>query len=261
MDFGTDLRSKVIAERRQHIEDTAKCVDCRTDQKTCRTGAIGQPGPEGLCCWSGRHEHRADRGALKVLLDELAVGGPVRTVAEIDPPPVLGPNLPGYGWLLHQDVWWYPRRRPAVRIASMDKPWRFNTARFVERRAEELADWEYSGMAGILGSPMGPGGDMAVDAFEREMDALLCDPVGWLRSTALMRALRKGLPGEDSSKGRALAVRAVHWNTCPMRKAHPGKLDRCVCIREGGRTVGATNDPAAVRRVPAREACVPEWTT
>jgi hypothetical protein len=43
-----------------------------------------------------------------------------------------------------------------------------------------------------------------------------------------------------------LAARAVHWHTCPMRKAHPAPSAHCLCIREGGRIVGATNDQAEV---------------
>src|ERR1041384_1638007 len=159
MDVGADLRSKVIAARRQHIEDTAKCVDCGTDQKTCRTLGAGQSGPDALCCWSGRgHEHKRDQKALDALLDEVASGGPVRIVAKVDPPPVLGPLLPSYRWLLHQDEWWYPHRRPALRIADMEKPHRYNTARYIERRAAQLADIEFRDMAAWAASPFGPGG-------------------------------------------------------------------------------------------------------
>jgi len=232
-----------IAARRQHIEDTAKCVDCGTDQKTCQVLGAGQTGLDALCCWSGRHEHRTDRKALNALLDEVAAGGPIRTVAEVDPPPVLGPLLPSYTWLLGQDTWWYPHRRPAVRVAEMDKPWRFNTLRYIERRAAQLADREYWHMAAIGASPFGPSGDMATDAFEREMDGLLREPLEWLREQPLMRALRKGLP-TGGKKLTTLQARAAHWSTCPMRLAHPGASDRCLCIREGDRVVGATNAPA-----------------
>lgn len=259
---GLAERAKTIAARRQHIRDTARCRDCGTDQATCRNLAPDADGRAALCCWNGRgHSHDDDRRAVNVLLDEIERGGRIRTVAEVDPPPVLGPDVASAQWLLGQGVWWYPNRRPAVRIAEMDKPWRFNTARFIERRADVLADEEHWRMARIAAGPLGPSGDMAQDGFRREMDGVLDDPLGWLRSTPLMRALRDGLPRPDSRKGRALAARAVHWNTCPMRKAHPGKLDRCQCIRDGGRTVGAANDRASVMRIERNALMTPEWTS
>lgn len=242
-----DLRMATIAARRQHIEDTAKCVDCGTDQKTCQVLGAGQTGPGALCCWRGdRHHHERDQKALDTLFDEVARGGTVRTVAEVDPPPVLGPLMPSNRWLLHQNVWWYPHRRPALRIAAMEKPYRYNTTRLLERRAPQLAGQEHRSMAGWLSHPLGPGGDMATDAFEREMDDLLRDPLGWLHERPLMRALRRGLP-TGGKKLAALQARAAHWSTCPMRLTHPGALDRCVCIREGSRVVGATNTPAGAR--------------
>jgi hypothetical protein len=207
---------------------------------------------------NARREHieklGGDRASLLYDLVREAAAGEVRTVAEVYPPPVQGPRLPDYDWLLHQNTWWYPYRRPAVRIAEMDKPWRFNTARFIERRAAELH--------GIVGMRyMGDAPDEVWHAWEQEQQ----DPVGWLRRTPLLRALRKGLP-TGGAKLRALEARAVHWNTCPMRLAHPASGDRCVCIREdvdpcdctydhadcphlatggdrSGRVIGATNDP------------------
>lgn len=152
--------------------------------------------------------------------------------------PVQGPNLPDYGWLLDQKEWWYPHRRPAVRVASMDKPHRFNVAQFLERKAAGLH--MSVGMRYMHNAP-----DDVWASFESE------NPVTWLRKTPLMRALRKGLPG-GGAKLRALQARAVHWSTCPMRLAHPGAWDRCVCVRDGtGRTVGTLNDPATSGPVTA----------
>lgn len=261
---GLAERAKTIAARRQHIADLARCQRCRTDRATCIAGMKGN-GPEGICCWGGiGHRHIEDSRLVDELIKEITAGGDVRAVAEVDPPPVLGPAVASAQWLLGQDVWWYPNRRPAVRIAAMDKPWRFNTARFIERRADALADEEHWRMARIAAGPLGPSGDMAQDGFRREMDSILDDPLGWLRSTPLMQALRHGLPREGTKESRMLAARAAHWNTCPMRKAHPGKLDRCQCIREDGATVGATNDPgsrASVDRATRNALMTPEWTS
>lgn len=238
-----------IRERRQRITDLARCVDCGTDWKSCIVDDTGdKTGPGSLCCWSGRHEHRPDQRLLDELLEEITAGE-VRTVAEVYPAPVLGPTRPGAHWLLWQDAWWYPHRRPAVRIAEMDKPHRFNTANWLERRATLYVNAEYNHM---IFSPMQPGGDMARNAFDRELAEMLARPVEWLRGVPLMRALRKGLP-HRGRKLDDLIERASHWHTCPMRlpreKRPRGPHDTdplCVCVVEGGRTVGATNDPKTV---------------
>jgi hypothetical protein len=242
------LWATTIQERRQRIADLAKCVDCGSDQAFCRTFRKDGPGPEGLCCWSGRHEHRPDQRLLDELLREVAAGE-VRTVEEVYSAPVLGPDRPGVHWLLWQDTWWYPHRRPAVRIAEMEKPHRLNTANWLERRATLYANAEYHYM---IFSPMQPGGDMACDAFDRELQMMLDEPVEWLRGTPLMQTLRRGLPTRGR-KLEALRVRAVHWHTCPMR-LRPERRPRgphdsdpvCVCVIEDGRTIGATNDPKTV---------------
>jgi hypothetical protein len=144
-----------------------------------------------------------------------------------DPPPVLGPNLPSHRWLLGQDVWWYPHRRPAALIAAMDKPWRYNTVRWLERRAPRLEF--HDAMRGIW-----------ADAPDGVVNALASrTPMEYLREQPLYRRLNRGLPHPESAKGRALALRAIHWHTCAMRKAHPARLDTCTCIRDGsGRIVG-----------------------
>lgn len=237
-----------IEERRQRIRDLAKCKQCGTDQKTCITDDTGdKEGPGSLCCWGGiGHGHVEDRRLVDELLREVA-SGEVRTVAEAYPPPVRGPRLPGYEWLLYQDVWWYPYRRPAVRIAEMDKPYRLNTARFVERHAFGLH--MTVGMRWI--------GDDAPDDVWRSWEQEQKDPAGWLRRTPLLVALRKGLPG-GGAKLRALEVRALHWHTCPMRLAHPATGDRCTCVRVDGRCTGATNDPNPVP-VPDRMRSTETW--
>lgn len=104
----------------------------------------------------------------------------------------------------------------------------------------------------MIFSPFQPGGDMARDAFDRELDEMQEHPITWLRGTPLLRALLKGLP-HRGRKLDDLIERASHWHTCPMRlpreKRPRGPHDTdplCVCVVEGGRTVGATNDPKTV---------------
>lgn len=226
----------VVAERRQFIMDVARCRSCGVSGKECdrirkgrRNGAVG-------CCISDFLQgcrHVEDRAMVDQLMREI-MAGQVRTVAEAYPPPMQGPKPPGYAWLLGQKEWWYPHRRPAVRVASMDKPWRWNTVRFLERKADLLH-------LNVGSRYMHDAPDDVWRSWNNE------DPYEWLRGQPLMRALGKGLPPVDSRKGRLLALRAIHWNTCPMRRVHPGRLDRCLCVRDGsGRIIGATNDPKTV---------------
>lgn len=227
----------IIAERRRYIMDVARCRSCGMSGKECdRIRRTRRDGTVGCCISDFLQEcrHDEDRHMVNQLMREI-MAGEVRTVAEAYPPPVQGPRLPSYDWLLSQDVWWYPHRRPAVRIAEMDKPHRFNTAQWLERRAADLHD---SGLRYMHNAP-----DEVWASWEAE------NTHEWLREKPLMKALRKGLPPPESRKGRQLAERAVHWHTCPMRHAHPDRFDRCLCLREGsggfGRVIGASNDPTS----------------
>jgi hypothetical protein len=230
----------VVAERRQHIKDMARCRDCGASARECanlRDANTDRTAPPFFgCCLVGDLQH--PRPCIHIedirMVDDLmkeVMAGEVRTVAEAYPPPVQGPTLPSHEWLLSQDTWWYPYRRPAVRIAEMDKPWRFNVVNVLERKATLLhgSSWRC----------MHDAPDELWDAFQTE------DPMEWLREQPLIRALRKGLP-TGGKPLRMLAIRAMHWSTCPMRLAHPAPADRCVCIRSGFKTIGATNDPKSM---------------
>jgi len=228
----------VIAARRQHIADLASCVHCRWPAKLCQNlnalyakrNPADPAGVADLC--GGRPgfcHHIEDPKLLHQLMDEIAAGH-VRTVAEVDPPPVLGPQPVSRAWLLAQDVWWYPHRKPATRIEGMAKTHLLNTVNFLERRAGVAMR-----MISFAHAP-----DDVMGDFLRERE----DPVAWLRRQPLLKAMYRHLPKRDTKRWHALAVRAAHWSTCPMRKAHPGRGDSCLCIRRGGRTVGASNDSA-----------------
>lgn len=232
-----------VQARRQHIHDMARCDGCGATRKECdrvreETRRTDPTTPPWFgCCARGvyadRPCHHADSAnALHDLTTEI-MNGHVRTVAEVDPPPVLGPARVSLAWLLDQDEWWYPKGRPPVRIAHMDKPWRLNTLRMLERKAVGI---KFDiGMRYMHDAP-----DDVWGSWERE------SPLEHLHEYPLIKALRRGLPGRPD-KLAALEARAKHWSTCPMRLAHPGRLDRCACITDdNGRTVGATNDPATV---------------
>ena len=146
-------------------------------------------------------------------------------------------DRPSWRKMLRQDVWWYPQHRDPVRIASMDRPWRYNTWQFLLRRADTMAELE---ARRIRMEIVGQYDD--VQAFEgRRADEIERDPIHWLCQQPLIVALRRGLPTGGRAL-RALQARAVHWHTCPMRKKHPAPRDTCRCIRDRGKIVGATND-------------------
>lgn len=211
--------SATIEERREHIRLSAPCTSCGATLGECerlKKDRADQTAPEWLgCCAVGLDfrpcVHREDSRALSALLAEVA-DGEVRTVEEANPAPVQGPRLPGMDWLLWQNTWWYPKRRPAIRIAEMDKTHRYNTANFLERQAFTIV----RGQSWSMACGPQPSGDMASDAFEAELDGMDRDPAGWLRDTPLLRALRRGLP-TGGLKLKRLAERARHWHTCPMR--------------------------------------------
>jgi hypothetical protein len=237
---GPGAWAAVFAERQQYIEDTAECTGCGTTLRFCnllRETNTDRTAPEWLGCCAignlpGPCHHVKNQKMVNELLRE-AAGGVIRTVAEAYLPPVLGPNRPSWTWLLEQDEWWYPLGRPAIRIASMEKPWRWNVARFIERKAARLESADR--WRGIWADAPD---DVMADLERRT-------PAEFLREQPLYQAMTRGLPDARGNRGQRLAARAVHWSTCPMRLAHPGKLDRCVCIQNAdGRTVGATNDPA-----------------
>jgi hypothetical protein len=252
----------VIAERVKFIKDAARCGGCGATGAECKRIRKARDGAVDCCTGGDPFEvchHVEDRAMVDRLMREI-VAGEVRTVDEAYPAPAQGPKMVTYNWLLWQDAWWYPYRRPAIRIAEMEKTHRLNTANWLERKAVKLVREQETRMA--LGPQ--PGGDMACDAFERGLDDMREHPVEWLRGTPLLQALRKGLP----TKGRKLddlTERARHWHTCPMR-LRPEKRPRgphdtdlpCACVQdETGRTVGATNDPNPVPVPPRRSSLEP----
>lgn len=147
---------------------------------------------------------------------------------------------------LNQDTTWIPRDPPAVRVTDMDLEWRYNAARWLERQAERFAllyTWgeiywmstpfgravvaEFDGEpveAGPLLSHFDLMGEHAQDAFEHEQDLRDRDPVGWIQSTDLHRALVAGLPTKRRKLAK-LAERARHWSTCPARAGR----GECAC--------------------------------
>jgi hypothetical protein len=166
---------------------------------------------------------------------------------------------------LRQDQLWLPNGRPAVRIADMDREWRYNASRWLERRAEyfearytfgEILALSTRGMRAVVGEVGGVAveagpwlshfdlmGDHARDAFEAAQDERRREPAAWIRTTPLYRALVAGLPTKRKTLAR-LAERAAHWSHCRIRRGI-GEIE-CTChlsecaIRNGHPELGCT---------------------
>jgi hypothetical protein len=250
------VNADTIAARRQQIQDNAKCVGCGATLADCKARRGKDPtAPSWFgCCAIGASmgpcNHRVDAGALWALLREVE-SGTVRTVEEVTPKPAVAKA--GMSWFgyLNQGERWQPNGKPLVAIADMGPEWRYNAARYLERHAVAIGE-RYSlaatlWFAAITSSPLGPS-DNAADSIEADIDReevdIVRDPVAWIRTTKLHRALVAGLPTKPK-KVKALAERARHWSTCPVRTG--GGDCRCEEIQQAD--AGRTSDDTA-----------PEWT-
>lgn len=140
---------------------------------------------------------------------------------------------------------WFPNQRPRVRIADMDPVWRLNCTRFLERRAGTYVHGYTFGEISSMSTPVYDGGiddtsgrmfsefdlmgDSTQDEFEAAQDSRHADPVAWICTTTLYRALAAGLP-TDPVDVEALSARARHWSTCPARTTADAAC-RCDAIR------------------------------
>lgn len=117
-----------------------------------------------------------------------------------------------YYWYLGQSNWWYPKGRKRVEITSMGARWRRNAARFMQRRAKHLAFQYTFGEILVMATPtkmtevigefngepvervrMFSQFDMmsesAEDAFHEWQNERQEDPLAWLLTTPLYRAM------------------------------------------------------------------------
>lgn len=231
-----------VAERRAHIAAQAPCDGCGATLEDCnryRENNTDPTAPEWFgCCARGMLmdpcHHQPDPLELDRLLREITDGA-VRTVEEVDPPPLLGPERVSARWLLGQGEWWRPNRAPMIRIVDMTDTHRYHTVRMLERQATALALDEHLRMLAVLDSPHGPSGDASRDRFEREIRWLSANSTEWLHEQPLLRALRDGLPTaakEDDARRLDLQRRARHWSTCPRNRALDAPTCDCPPPRE-----------------------------
>lgn len=133
-------------------------------------------------------------------------------------------------WLgyVEQGEWWKPNGKPWIRIAEMDKAWRFNASRWLDRNAARFLNRATDSMMVFLAAELPGMSEMNAYIFENQLDRLLAatdDPAQWIRDTSLYRALVADLPTKRGKLER-LAARAQHWSSCPVRT---DQLATCRC--------------------------------
>lgn len=195
-----------------------------------------------------------------------------------------------YYWYIGQGTWWYPKGRKRVEITSMGARWRRNTARFMQRRAAHLAFQYTLGEILVMGTPCmrevigeldgvaGEGGpmlsrfdmmgDSAHDAFEDWTEERQRDPLAWLLTTPLYRAMVTAPCCNGSGLADYAAVpcpnpdcpvpapgsepeQSAEWQAREERKRTVGKhhLTECPMYPGGHAELGCSCDDAS-----------PEWT-
>lgn len=118
--------------------------------------------------------------------------------------------------MFNQGELWLPKDRPAVHIDDMGLEWRFNSARLLERGATtSVVRYGWSELFSLSGLSEDNAMDLAndMDHWQAQRER---DPLAWVRTTKLYRALIADLPAELDAL-TALAERARHWSTCAVR--------------------------------------------
>lgn len=219
----------VIAARYAWIENDARCTGCYCTREFCQSTPPDPAAPFSCC---GQEHHVTDERLTRTLMDEIE-RGEVRPVSVAHPSPKQGAKKVTMRWLLDQDEWWQPEHGPVLRIADMTDTHRYHLLGWLEKRA---ADLEFAdSMAYLGGGIFGEPPDDVVDELAGR------DPLTWLKSMKLHRALTKGLPDlagkKKERKAHAdLVERARHWSTCP--RSRDLGADACTC--RAGEGVNAT---------------------
>lgn len=235
----TDL-ADVVKARRKDIGEQAECEGCGTTLEECKRLAASNTDPTAPpwfgCCAMGSAlgpcSHRPNVRLLNALLKEIEAGA-VRTVEDIraereaearrraeqraaNTPPGHGRPL-GYADRFRQSEWWLTKDSGWIRIADMATSHRHNAVRFLERRAATVADKAaWSDMISLGDAPDDVVGSAMTEAEDRRRD-----PLAWLTSTPLYRALAHDMEMAARPRADDTAPTADHpfhglGTTCSM---------------------------------------------
>lgn len=154
----------------------------------------------------------------------------------------------------NQGTYWVPNGRQPLAIADMDAPYRLNCVRFLERNAARYAALYADGCSAEefafgLAHPDAP--DEIFNEIYRQAHLAKLDPVAWIKTTKLYRALEAELPKKGAPL-RKLGEKARHWGDCEQR-TRP-KKGRCTCAELAARD----RERRAEHERALAEATVPE---
>lgn len=223
----TSKFAHITRARRKDIAKQARCEGCGATLEACEAERGKDPdAPRWLgCCAQGVDlrpcRHVPDPADYAALLDEIG-SGVVRTVEEVraerdereakrrarreerEADRAAG-RPTSYRAGFEQGEWWKTKDSGWTRIADMAPSHRLNTARFLERRAGAIAfNLSASELAMMADAP-----EEVVDEWIHQDDDKVKDPVGWLRGTALYRALIEGLDAGEVDRVAEGTDRAV----------------------------------------------------
>ena len=117
-------------------------------------------------------------------------------VGDQSTPPPLGV---GILTLLEQDTWWRTRGGDSMLVGEMTPTHRANLLDFLRRNAPALHAAEMDQFMAMASGPMGPSGDMACDAVDREFDGLInMSAETWLKKQPLVIKLRELVEHEST---------------------------------------------------------------
>jgi hypothetical protein len=235
-DPSTTSLVRLVAGRWQEIVNNASwCDSCGATWGECAANRGRDPWapPWFGCCVppeGGRCTHRVNADCVRTLVKQIE-SGEIRPDGRSAAPYWLSisratPPCWGWGGYLDQgSVWQSTVGRLPVPIAVMAPQARFSAARWLERHAaqvveicarSELTRFAETGYPKHypVGCDKHPS-DVVAD-LEREHEARATDPVAWMRTTELSRALLADLPGD--AEGPVPAVDPVwHHESCRTR--------------------------------------------
>ena len=155
-----------------------------------------------------------------------------------------------------QDKHWVPNGKQPIEIAGMDATYRLNCTRYLERNAARYAALFAEGCSAEEFACGLVHPDAPIEVFNelyRQAWQAKLDPVAWVKTTRLYRALAAELPSRGAPL-RKLADRARHWGGCEQR-TRP-KKGVCTCAEHAARARLEREQ----REAELAEATVPEWT-
>jgi hypothetical protein len=134
----------------------------------------------------------------------------------------------------NQTEHWVPNGKPPVQIADMELAWRLNCVRYLERNAARYAALYADGCSAeelVFGLTHPDVSDWVEDSVTghlwNEGNRAKRDPLGWIKTTKLYRALAADLPSKGAPL-RKLANKAKHWGGCEKRLFKKGT---CTCAQ------------------------------